>query len=196
MGSIPTVPTTFHAVSVILVVIMEQTLLLNATWEPVTVVPWQRAMTLWVSNKVEIVAEHDKEVRAVTFSFRLPSVVRLLRYARIRRQEHVPFTRSNIYARDNHECQYCGEHFPTEELTFDHVIPASQGGIKSWTNIVSACVDCNRKKDNRTPEEAGMALKRQPHRPSSLTVLRATIGMRKAPKDWASFLYFHVELES
>ncbi len=133
---------------------MEQTLLLNASYEPITIVQWQRAMVLWCQGKVEIVETHDREVRAVTFSFRLPSIVRLLKYVHIRRQkEAVPFTRANIYARDRHACQYCGETFETEELTFDHVIPQAQGGAKSWFNIVTACVDCNRRKDNRTPAE-------------------------------------------
>lgn len=174
---------------------MEQTLLLNATFEPITIVPWQRAMTLFVSGKVEIVAEHEREARSVKFTFRLPSVVRLLRYVRVRRQEHVPFTRANIYARDRYECQYCGEQFQSEDLTFDHVIPAAQGGIKTWENIVTACVDCNRRKDNRTPEEAGMHLQRQPRRPSRLAVLTVTVGLRKAPASWRDYLYWNVELE-
>lgn len=174
---------------------MEQTLLLNATFDAITVIPWQRAMTLWVQNKVEILHEHDKEVRAVTFSFKLPSVVRLLRYVRVKRFEHVQFTRANIYARDEFTCQYCAQVFETEDLTFDHVIPAAQGGIKCWENIVTACVDCNRKKDNRTPEQADMALLKVPRRPHRLAVLHVAIGLRKMPADWRSFLYYHAELE-
>ena len=89
---------------------MEQTLLLNATYEPLRVVHWQKAITLWCQGKVEIVAEYDREIRSVvTFSIRLPSVIRLLRRIRVRRTvEYVPFSRANIYARDNHACQYCG----------------------------------------------------------------------------------------
>lgn len=173
----------------------EQTLLLNSTFEPIKVLHWQRAVTLWVQNKVEIVEVHDRDIRAVKFTFKMPSVVRLLKYARIKRADHVPFTRSNIYARDGYECQYCGGKFKGDDLTFDHVIPSSQGGTKSWENIVSACVDCNRRKDNRTPEEANMPLLRQPLRPTSAITLHVTIGMRKCPADWRSYLYWNVELD-
>jgi len=162
-----------------------QTLLLNATFEPVTVVPWQRAMTLWAQGKVEIIDEHDVTVRAVSFSFKLPSIVRLLRFVRTRRRiERMPFTRANIYARDNHECQYCGGE---GDLTFDHVVPESQGGRKDWTNIVTACFDCNRRKGARTPDEAGMALRRKPVAPGA--ALRVVVGVKKAPKSWLGWLY-------
>ena len=76
---------------------MEQTLLLNATYEPLKVVHWQKAVTLWCQGKVEIISHHDREVRAPKFSFKLPSVIRLLRYVRIKRRfDYVPFSRANI----------------------------------------------------------------------------------------------------
>lgn len=176
---------------------MEQTLVLNATYEPLKVVDWQRAITLWVQGKVEIVAEHDREVRAVTFAFRLPSVVRLLRFVRVRqRRDYVPFTRANIYARDAHACQYCAGTFADEDLTFDHVVPAARGGAREWANIVTACVDCNRRKGARTPEEAGMTLVRQPRKPAATAALRVSVGIRRAPSAWRDYLYWNVELES
>ena len=96
---------------------MEQTLLLNATYEPLKVVHWQKAVTLWCQGKVEIIAHHDREVRAVSFSFKLPSVIRLLRYVRIKKRfDYVPFSRANIYARDEFKCQYCADVFPTLSL--------------------------------------------------------------------------------
>jgi len=174
---------------------MEQTLLLNATFEPIKVVPWQRAVTLWYQGKVEIVEVHDRELHAVKFTFKMPSVVRLLKFVRIRRKEHVPFTRANIYARDGYSCQYCGEAFASDDLTFDHVHPATQGGIKSWENIVTACLPCNKKKGGRTPEQAGMALRHVPKRPSSLLTLQVTVGLRHAPKNWRDYLYWNVELD-
>ena len=86
---------------------MEQTLLLNATYEPLKIVHWQKAVTLWVQGKVEIISVYDREVRSVSFTFRLPSVIRLLRRIRIRRKfDYVPFSRANIYARDHYTCQY------------------------------------------------------------------------------------------
>ena len=118
---------------------MEQTLLLNATYEPLKVVHWQKAVTLWCQGKVEVISVYnDREVRSVSFSFKLPSVIRLLRYIKIKRNiDYVPFSRANIYARDDHSCQYCGEVYPTPELTFDHVVPVAKGGRKDWENIVT-----------------------------------------------------------
>ena len=108
---------------------MEQTLLLNATYEPLKVVDWRKAVTLWCQGKVEVISVHDREVRSVSISFKLPSVIRLLRYIRIKRRiDYVPFSRSNIYARDRHRCQYCGHQAATSDLTFDHVIPVAHGG--------------------------------------------------------------------
>ena len=134
---------------------MEQALLLNASYEPLKVVHWQKAITLWCQGKVEVIAVHDREIRAVSFSVKLPSVIRLLRFVRIKRQfDYVPFSRANIYARDHHTCQYCHEKFPTSELTFDHVVPVAHGGRKDWENIVTCCVGCNRRKGGRTPGEA------------------------------------------
>jgi 5-methylcytosine-specific restriction endonuclease McrA len=120
---------------------MEQTLLLNATYEPLKVVNWQKAITLLCQGKVEVISVYDREIRAVSFSIKLPSVIRLLRYIKIKRRfDYVPFSRANIYARDNHSCQYCGDVFPTSELTFDHVVPVAHGGRKDWENIVTCCV--------------------------------------------------------
>src|SRR5919106_807995 len=97
---------------------MEHTLLLNATFEPLKVVSWQRAMTLWVQGRVEILETHDREVRAVTFSFKLPSIVRLLRFVKPRNLHQVKFSRANIYVRDDSPCQYCAQQFEPEDLTF------------------------------------------------------------------------------
>jgi len=175
---------------------MEQALLLNASYEPLKVVHWQKAVTLWCQGKVEVIAVHDREVRAVSFSFKLPSVIRLLRFVKIRRRfDYVPFSRANIYARDNYTCQYCNETMSTSELTFDHVMPVAQGGRKDWENIVTACISCNRRKGGRTPGEAGMKLLRTPRRPASAPAIRITIGLRNAPESWRDYLYWNVELE-
>jgi 5-methylcytosine-specific restriction endonuclease McrA len=175
---------------------MEQTLLLNATYEPLKVVHWQKAVTLLCQGKVEVVEVYDREIRAVRFSFKLPSVIRLLRYIKIKRRfDYVPFSRANIYARDNHCCQYCGSQLPTSELTFDHVVPVAQGGRKDWENIVTSCINCNRRKGGRTPEEARMHLVRWPRRPESAPAIRITIGLRNAPESWRDYLYWNVELD-
>ena len=176
---------------------MEQTLLLNATYEPLKVVHWQKAITLWCQGKVEVISVYDdREVRSVSFSFKLPSVIRLLRYIKIKRNiDYVPFSRANIYARDDHSCQYCGKVFPTAELTFDHVVPVAQGGRKDWENIVTCCVTCNRRKGGRTPAEAHMHLRRVPKRPDKAPAIRITVGLKNAPDSWRDYFYWNMELD-
>jgi 5-methylcytosine-specific restriction endonuclease McrA len=175
---------------------MQQALLLNATFEPLKVVDWQKAITLWCQGKVEVIAHHDREVRSVSFTIKLPSVIRLLRFVKIKRRfDYVPFSRANIYSRDRYTCQYCHQTFPTAELTFDHVVPVAQGGRKDWENIVTCCVGCNRLKGGRTPAEAGMKLLRTPRRPDSAPAIRITVGLHNAPESWRDYLYWNVELE-
>jgi 5-methylcytosine-specific restriction endonuclease McrA len=175
---------------------MEQTLLLNASYEPLKVVHWQKAVTLWCQGKVEVISVYDREIRAVSVSFKLPSVIRLLRYIKIKRRfDYVPFSRANIYARDRHQCQYCGVGFGTAELTFDHVVPVAQGGRKDWENIVTCCITCNRRKGGRTPRQADMRLIRPPRRPNRAPAVRITFGLRDAPESWRDYVYWNVELE-
>ena len=175
---------------------MEQTLLLNASYEPLKVVHWQKAITLWCQGKVEVIEVHDREIRAVSISLKLPSVIRLIRFVKIkRRYDYVPFSRANIYARDKHTCQYCGSVFAISDLTFDHVIPVAQAGRKDWENIVTCCVGCNRKKGGQTPREAKMRLIRSPRRPNSVPAIRITIGLRDAPENWRDYLYWNMELD-
>ena len=175
---------------------MEQTLLLNATYEPLKVVDWRKAITMLCQGKVEVVSEYDREVRSVSVTFKLPSVIRLLRYITIKRRiDYVPFSRANIYARDDHRCQYCGTEHPVGDLTFDHVLPVSQGGKKNWENIVTSCIGCNRRKGGRTPAQAGMRVIRQPSRPSRSPVVRLTFGLLNAPESWRDYFYWNVELD-
>jgi 5-methylcytosine-specific restriction endonuclease McrA len=176
---------------------MEQALLLNASYEPLKVVDWRKAITLWCQGKVEVIAVHDREIRSVTVSFKLPSVIRLLRFVRIKRRfDYVPFSRENIYTRDGDTCQYCNEVLPRAELTFDHVVPVAQGGRKDWENIVTCCVDCNRRKGGRTPAEAGMHLVKVPKRPDSHAIrINIKIGLRSTPESWRDYLYWNLELD-
>jgi len=172
---------------------MEHVLLLNITYEPLRIINWKKAITLLLLGKVEVLEEYSREIRSVSFSIRLPSVVRLLRMVR-KPKSPVKFSRQNIYARDKYRCQYCGEKFSSEELTYDHVVPRSRGGKTEWENIVTCCVDCNRRKGGRTPSEAGMKLIRKPVKPAWVPALRITIGIRQVPQSWRDYLYWNVEL--
>ena len=172
---------------------MEQVLLLNITYEPLRVINWKKAITLFVLGKVEVLEEYGREIRSVSFTIKLPAVVRLLRMVK-RPNAPVKFSRQNIYTRDKYTCQYCGERLPSEELTYDHVIPKSREGKTKWTNIVTCCIACNRKKGGRTPEEAHMRLIRPPSCPTWLPALKITIGFREVPKSWRDYLYWNVEL--
>ena len=171
-----------------------QTLLLNQGFEPIKVISWQRAITLLFLGKVEVLEEYDRDIRSVNLIIKVPAVVRLLRAFR-RHARPVKFSRVNIYARDNYRCQYCGKKASISELTYDHVVPRSQGGMTEWTNIVTCCYLCNRRKGGRTPAEAGMHLLRAPKRPTSAPAIRITVGLRNAPESWRDYLYWNVELD-
>ncbi len=134
-------------------------------------------------------------VRTVHFEIEVPRVIRLLGYDRLPRQK-VKFNRRNLFARDNNRCQYCGRRFSTSELSLDHVMPRSRGGIATWENIVCACVKCNVRKGGRTPIEANMRLIREPSRPKTSPVLSLKLTHRKY-ESWKTFLdhaYWSVEL--
>ena len=176
---------------------MEQTLLLNATYEPLKVVDWRKAITLLWQGKVEVISEYDREIRSVSVTFRLPSVIRLLHYIRItRRMDYVPFSRANIYARDGHRCQYCGAEFPVGDLTFDTSCRL-WGGRKDWENIVTSV---------RTLQPEGrVAGPRRGRHACMLGSLAATAVPRclrlnlpvlpTLPDSWRDYLYWNVELD-
>jgi 5-methylcytosine-specific restriction endonuclease McrA len=174
---------------------MERTLLLNATFEPLKIISWQRAITLLTQGKVEVIDSYDRNIRGVSLTFRLPSILRLLKLVKIRRaSREVRFSRANIYQRDKYVCQYCGAKYPAEDLTFDHVIPQVQGGTATWENIVTACLSCNNRKGGRTPREANMRLIRPPMKPKWMPVVTLTLGMKNAPLSWRDYLYWNIEL--
>jgi len=172
---------------------MEHVLLLNITYEPLRVINWQKALTLLLLGKVEVLEEYGREIRAVSFSIKLPSVVRLLKLIK-KPKSAVRFSRQNIYSRDKYRCQYCGRKFPSEDLTYDHVLPKSRGGKTEWNNIVTSCMPCNRQKGGRTPSEACMSLVQTPVRPRWVPALKITIGFKEIPTSWRDYLYWNVEL--
>jgi 5-methylcytosine-specific restriction endonuclease McrA len=140
--------------------------------------------------------EDDDWVRTVSAEIQVPRVIRLFGYEKLPKGT-VKFNRRNIFARDNNQCQYCGRKFPTAELSLDHVIPRSQGGVNTWDNIVCACVSCNVKKGGRTPRQAHMTLVRKPDRPKRSPLLNLKLTHRKY-QSWKTFLenaYWSVELK-
>lgn len=144
-----------------------RTLVLNAGYEPMQLISWQRALCLVLQEKAEIVARYDAVVRSVSHSFRLPSVVRLVRYVQVlTRFGVVRCTRKNVLLRDHHQCQYCGVKCHQDAITIDHVVPRAKGGKTTWNNVVAACHPCNRKKGSRNLADTGMILMKQPRRPS------------------------------
>ena len=141
-------------------------LVLNASLEPLAVVEAKRAIVLLWRGVAEIVEEADARIRSERLSLPMPLVIRLVRYVPVAyRRVNVALTRRAILARDGRRCQYCGR--VEGELTIDHVLPRSRGGATSWVNCVAACVACNQRKGNRTPEEAGMPLPRRPAPPTA-----------------------------
>jgi len=171
------------------------TLLLNATFEPLMVISWKKAVVMVFLDKVEVVEEYERILRGVTFALRLPAVIRLTRYVR-RKTPLVKFSRQNLYVRDSGRCQYCGVSFEQKELTYDHVIPRSKGGQTEWTNVVTCCTSCNLKKGGRTPEEAGMPLMRKPRVPIWIPLLIRSLGLDETPDPWKDYLYFNLDLAS
>ena len=148
---------------------VRDTLLLDQAYQPIKVIGWQRALCMQFLGKVEMVCAHDWQARTVSDAFPVPAVVRLFRYVR-KGPLPVRFSRENVYLRDGYVCQYCGVLFPTRELTLDHVIPRWRGGRTNWKNVVTACVDCNRRKGGHSPEQAGLRLLSRPARPHTQPV--------------------------
>ena len=203
-------------------VLNAQVLVLNKSWSPVHVTDARRAFSLLVRDLAEVIhvddgsyAGHDFDswaelsasrdhfvnhphdfVQTVRMHIAVPKVIRLFGYNRLPRQG-VKLNRRNIFARDSNRCMYCGDRFPTSELSLDHVVPRTQGGGSSWTNLVCCCVDCNSRKGGRTPRQAGMALIRKPVQPRRNPVVSLRLGSDKYAC-WQAFLdnaYWSVELK-
>jgi 5-methylcytosine-specific restriction endonuclease McrA len=141
-------------------------LVLNASYEPIRIISWQRAICYIVLEKADVISSYDEVVRSEHLTINLPKVIKLRKYVHL--ADHITairYSKKNILTRDKMECQYCGEKCTGANATVDHIIPKSRGGATSWTNIVTACYSCNNKKDNMTPCEAGMVLLSKPVEP-------------------------------
>jgi hypothetical protein len=196
-------------------------LVLNQHYAAVRVISARRAFCMLFKEIAEIVAVEDQQfvaydldtwreiselrsrydrdshewVQCVRFELAVPRIIRLLFYDRLPRT-NVKFTRRNIFARDANHCQYCGKRFSTSELSLDHIVPRSQGGVSSWTNIVCCCIKCNVRKGGRTPVQAHMRLIREPVKPKRSPMITLRLGHEKYAS-WKQFLnaaYWNVEL--
>jgi 5-methylcytosine-specific restriction endonuclease McrA len=187
-------------------------LVLNKNWQPVHVATVARALILLWKDAARVVDAADYQtfswddwsrlrprdgdpfMSAVNCRLRVPEVITLTAYDRVPRRA-VTFSRRNIFKRDRFQCQYCGVNPGAEELTIDHVVPRARGGVSSWTNCVLACVECNKQKADRTPQQAGMRLRKEPICPTWKPVY-ADHCIRLA--SWSKFVsevYWNAELQ-
>ena len=159
-------------------------LVLNQDYSALTVCSVQRAIVLIHLDKADLVeALPGYNLRSARKSFPWPSIVRLRYYVRVP-YRRIMLSRRNVLRRDGFRCQYCNQR---ERLTVDHVVPRSRGGRDQWTNLVAACIRCNNKKGNQTPEEARMLLRRKPFRPSHVMFIRDYVG--KVEDTWKPYLF-------
>lgn len=136
-------------------------LALNASYEPLTMVPLRRALRLVIEGKAEIVeADRAEQIRSARLTLSKPAVIRLVRFVHVPRRFRRQVTNTFLFARDDYRCQFCHRHQfelrPRECLTRDHLIPVSRGGLNEWNNVVTACSACNTRKGNHLPDECGM----------------------------------------
>ncbi|QDU93020.1 HNH endonuclease [Lignipirellula cremea] len=176
-------------------------LVLNRNWQPVHVASVRRVLTLLFAGAARVVdpqsyqlytwddwaalepADDEPGIRSVSRRFRAPEVITLVAFDRLP-QGRVTFSKRNVFKRDRFTCQYCGEQPTREETTLDHVLPKSKGGASSWENCVLACVDCNHRKADRTPEQARMKLRSEPTRPT----WKPTFSGPVRQPNWSNFL--------
>lgn len=162
---------------------MQRTLVLNATYEPLGVIPLRRAVILVFREKAELVEAHEgMTVRSAKLELPVPAVIRLTRYIRVPYRSSAPLSRKTVLFRDQQKCGYCGK----RATTIDHILPRSRGGKHIWENLVAACQKCNEKKADRTPEEANMRLLVDPHIPAGTTALIVAVGVLEKP--WKQYL--------
>ncbi len=141
--------------------VYRQVLILNATYEAINIVSARRAVHMVLRGKADVVQPSPYVIRTSRMNVPVPSVVKLRHYARVPRQTRA-VSRKGILLRDGNTCQYCNHTFPAKTLTMDHVFPKSRGGEPTWENLVACCFECNNRKGDRTPQEAGMQLARRP----------------------------------
>ena len=194
-------------------VLSERSLVLNKSWVAIATTTVRNALSLVYSGAAQVITpetyethgfeswasmsvrEGDPCVRTISLHIPVPEVILLTRYNGVPSLE-MTFTRRNLYRRDGNTCQYCGAKPGTSELTIDHVLPRSRGGLSTWENCVLACVRCNRVKANRLPKEAGLRLATEPVSPRWTPALEVPVGrVRSSWERFVSDRYWNSELE-
>jgi 5-methylcytosine-specific restriction endonuclease McrA len=154
---------------------MRETLVLNASFEPLSTVSLRRAVVLVMQDKAVVEQAHARlRIRAAEVDVPMPQVIRLCRYVRVPFRQRAPWSRRGVLVRDRHRCAYCGR----RATTVDHVQPRSRGGEDTWLNTVAACSQDNQRKADRTPEQAGMRLLVRPFEPTPADALLLALGVR------------------
>ena len=161
---------------------MARALLLNATFEPLCVVPARRAIVLLYKDKVEVLEHGDGCFHSERSTIPAPTVIRLRHYVRVPYRTTVPLSRRAVFARDHGRCQYCGS--PAENI--DHVVPRSRGGNHAWDNVVAACRPCNTRKEDRLLSECDLQLRRAPTLPAASLWVVASVG--QLDPTWHTYL--------
>ncbi|HUH13230.1 MAG TPA: HNH endonuclease [Longimicrobiales bacterium] len=169
-------------------------LALNASYEPLTMLPLRRALRLVLDHKAEILeADESRRFRSASQELPCPVVIRLVRFVHVPRRFRRQVTNTFLFARDHYRCQYCGRHRSRlrgrEFLTRDHVLPISRGGLNTWDNVVAACSPCNNRKGNRTPDEANLPLLTVPHEPNYVELVWAVRRVTPIQAKWIRMFY-------
>lgn len=163
-----------------------RTLILDIAMRPHGIVGWMQSVCLVVTGKVDVLESYDAEVRSPSLTLNVPAVVRLRKPCR--QNGAVRFSRGTVYMRDKYRCCYCGEKKKISKLTYDHVLPKSRGGRRTFENIVTACKVCNARKGSRTPAEAGMRMHFQPFVPRVLAMRPLLFDVDSSPPQWEPYL--------
>ena len=173
-------------------------LVLNADFRPLSYYPlslcsWQDAIKSVFLERVSIIERYDQEVHSPNITFKLPSVIALKDYVTPKRKP--AFTRFNVFLRDKFMCQYCGS---KEDLTFDHFVPRSKGGLTTWSNVITACSSCNLKKSNKLHQDIKMHPIQLPFKPNVHELHRngKSFPPNYLHESWMDFLYWDIELEN
>ncbi|KAI9093637.1 hypothetical protein K1719_027086 [Acacia pycnantha] len=171
-------------------------LVLDVSYRPVNVVGWKRAICLEFMEKADVLEYYDQTVNSPSGYFYIPAVLRVPDLLQVvkRRVVKSNLYRKNILYRDCYTCQYCSSH---ENLTIDHVVPASLGGEWKWENLVTACAECNSRKGQKTLEEVKMKLIKTPKAPKDYDIhtvpltsaaLRMLTVRKGTPEEWLQYL--------